>query len=141
MRKKLGVLLVAGLVYWIFFVYERPLEPSDALLEREFASWQRTLDGHGIEVERSHRTLNYEQLPHGRVGRTLYLEQKVSLDYSVVDPWLIKAILWHELGHFYFALPHGSCRIMDERANPPKYYQENWPALEEEYINLIKEKQ
>lgn len=141
MRKKLGLLLVATVVYWIFFVYERPLAPSDAALEQGFVAWQADMLAHGIEVKRSHRTLNYERLPHGRVGRALYREQKVSLDYSVVDPWLITAILWHELGHLYFDLPHGSCRIMDERAHPPRYYEENWPALKEEYINIIKTRQ
>lgn len=141
MRKKLGLLLIAAIVYWIFFIYEQPLEPSDAKLEQEFAAWQAELLEHGIEIEKKHRTLNYEQLPHGRVGRTLYLGQKISLDHSVVDHWLIKATIWHELGHLYFSLPHGSCRIMDERTSSPQYYEENWPTLKEEYINIIKTRQ
>lgn len=140
MTKKLGVILVLATVYWIFGEYERPLEPSDAALEQEFLAWQADLSRHGMDIAKKHRTLNYERLPNGRLGRTIYPAQTVTLDHSVVDPWLVRAIMWHELGHLYFKLPHGSCRIMDERAHPPQYYEENWPMLEEEYINLIKKK-
>jgi len=141
MRKGLGFLLIAVVAYWIFFVYERPLAPSDARLRLEFMEWQETLADNGIQIKPSHRALTYETLPTGRVGRTNYRTQTVSLDYSVVDPWLVKATLWHELGHLYFSLDHNSCRIMDERAHPADFYKDRWPELEKEYIKLIKQKQ
>lgn len=115
----------------------------DSELNQEYVYWAQIMTDNGIDISRSEslRVLNYAEMGADMAGRSNKFSNLIYVNaLEKGNPMTVRAIVWHELGHYTFDLEHGECRLMDAERHTHEYYAENWRNLETEYISLLLEK-
>jgi len=116
----------------------------DPRLQSYVEEWKSDMRANGFEPNdaiASLRSIEVGELTdEEQLGLTKYYEHKIIIDYDaiVLDNLTLRAIVYHELGHYVFGLEHGSCELMSETSESTDYYSANWTRIKEEYITLIR---
>lgn len=121
-------------------------EPSgysvDPVLEPIMHEWQADVTDRGLRPEvllAGLKSVAVDDLGPGKTGASSRLSQKVWIDRARLHDgfYSTKATLYHELGHWAFRLPHGSCELMGPANRSEEYYRARWSDLKREYLNTI----
>lgn len=132
------ILFFVGLVMLAAYVSnDGVLNPE---LNSEYARWSQIMEANGIDVSKSEslRVLDYADLSSSMSGISSTFSNLIYInDAERSHPLTVRAILWHELGHYTFGLKHGECRLMEAQRRDHAYIEANSKNLESEYVQLI----
>lgn len=109
-------------------------------LHSEYARWSKIMEANGIDVSNSEsiRVLDYADLSDDIAGRCSVFNNMIYINEKERGHKMtVRAILWHELGHYTFDLKHDECRIMKAERYGHDFYDANWRNLESEYVEVL----
>ncbi len=109
-------------------------------LMKEYVYWSKVMKANGIDISKSEsiRVLDFAELSDDVAGRSNRFSNLIYISHKEREHKpTVRAILWHELGHYTFDLKHDGCVIMNTELAERNYYSTHWSALESEYVNLI----
>lgn len=147
--KTFSILVILALLTWGGVSYYKYMnKPNqtmvDSRLEPYLDEWKTECEKYGIDYKVAlNRILEIKMVDHlDAAGRADKGNRTVLVNIESVgeDPWLIRAVLWHELGHYVFNLNHNDDGLMYEDIRDSSYYEGLWEGLKASYFNTIVKK-
>lgn len=142
------LLAIAGLGLTINYIvnHNRPADHSvviDPRLVQYVEEWKSDMRANGFDPDKSVvslRSVSIESLDDERLGNTWIYEHRIVVSPSAFEygDATVRAVVYHELGHYVFGLEHGSCELMAASNWSNTYYSMDWERIKEEYIKLIR---
>jgi len=130
------------------YLWTRPPGPGPAVdprLQPFLDEWQADMDREGIDVRYPIgrlRSLKFGEVGSGFVGVSNKKDNTIVLSDRLIDQgeYVIRAAVYHELGHFVFDLKHvGYFSIMNGEVLRNWQYEDRWESMKNEYLNHCKE--
>lgn len=141
MKGILGFLLIIGVVYYIIDTADKNARFDPFLIEMA-NEYGHILKAEGLDVSEAESLMILafaDFASDENVGLTNHGNHLIYINDDIRnDTVLVKAVLWHELGHYIFGLEHGDCTLMESETSPTIFYKENWAELQKEYIQECK---
>jgi len=88
------------------------------------------------------RSLKFGEISSGFVGVSNKKDNTIVLSDRLIDQgeYVIRAAVYHELGHYVFDLKHvGYFSIMNSEVLRNWQYEDQWESMKNEYLNHCKE--
>jgi len=135
--------LGVSLVCLYFFLVKMTETYHDPDLMPYYHEWQRDLTTYGLDPNSADNIIIISFSDHmamaeagvsNRNHNTIY----VNSDMADAGKYTVRAVLYHELGHYAFDLEHGSCTIMSDTVRDEDEYRLNWDQYVAEYMETIK---
>jgi hypothetical protein len=113
----------------------------DTALQEFVEDWRWEMDAANIDYHAAFNRIESIELAAAEnkyAGVTDLSTRKIKINVNQLGTGKIRtrATVYHELGHFVFGLPHGSCGIMQERCPSEEELEENWKDYVNEYLQL-----
>ena len=101
--------------------------------------WKRDMDTRGIDYDKSFKRLlkvSIVDISPNHVGESRRSTRSVSISACALDrgDYFIRALVYHELGHFVFHLDHMDGVIMTSPVLTNAEYEEQWQSAVDEYL-------
>jgi hypothetical protein len=114
-------------------------------MESYIAEWKVDMTKAGIDWVEPYKRIKriyFYNNSDDRLGYSTYNTNEVWVSSSLLrrDPYLLRASLYHEMGHFVFQLDHSSGIMSDKSLcdNDPLYYEKNWQSILKDYLEKCK---
>lgn len=153
--KNLGRIIVASIFVVVAYKYLNNFLNSDnkypdvhPTLVQVVNEWEDMMKSNGIDYRESlYRIKKIEIVDKldGRhqAGESNKRDRTIKIKSSHLDNgyWVVRATVWHELGHYIFNLEHDNSRldIMNSTNSKEIEYKQNWDELKRNYIKSCKE--
>lgn len=156
--KTLGTLVTIGILvgYSVWAIINNEQDPvyNSSEVESIVSEWKQDINNAGIdadtEIKTVDRILIVDSIPHGFLNSELTTDIMGRSDLSTRTIWILnrpmkrdqlKALLYHELGHYVFNLDHeGTGDIMSTHIKEDNgYYAQHWAHLLPKYLQKCKE--
>jgi hypothetical protein len=111
----------------------------DPRLSAVVEEWKRDMDTRGIDYKKSFKRLlkvSIVDISPNHVGESRRSTRSVSISACALDrgDYFIRALIYHELGHFVFHLDHMDGVIMTSPVLTNAEYEEQWQEAVDEYL-------
>jgi hypothetical protein len=151
MKTIISALMIGGLIGYMTWTWgKNQTEPviEDPRITKVIEDWKHDLDSVGLDSETLIRRVDYiklvKQIPNDPdtlvVGNASWTTRTIYILDRSYEPEYLKALVYHELGHYLFNLDHRdkgmimSAELLEE----PGYYKQNWSRLLPVYLEKCK---
>lgn len=144
------LMVIAALTVGLYFALQSPsqLEENivlvDPALKPYVREWCYEMEQAGLDWEPGFRNLRSIQLADYSVdevetvgGRTDFNKHTITVNrkYAQNGSCIARNVVFHELGHAVFDLPHNCCSIMNtDGTKDNRQYCESWSLMVREYV-------
>lgn len=146
LRFIIAIVITCAITYAIFVaivISTKDSSPPKVAPELEdlVEEWKRDMDRANISYSQAFNRINAIELappesPYAGVTELSTRKIKINVKQFSTGYARTKATLYHELGHFVFALGHVDGTIMQEKCPSEEELQENWEDYINEYLDL-----
>jgi len=138
--KTVGIIVFFGTLFGLASMLSNQDGRYDRELQAEYRNWVKVMESHDIDVSKSEnlQVLDFKNMSDDIAGETNIFSDLIYVNEDMREhKATVKAIIWHELGHYTFDLKHGECDLMNAERFEHDYYKQNWRVLRAEYIETI----
>jgi hypothetical protein len=153
MKKIINLILAGCGIAFILWTYQNnQIDPvmEDPEIRLIVEEWKRDMNSIGLNgdklIKRVDRIMIVKQIPSQEkshtVGKSDHGTRTIWIRERQYEPEYLKALVYHELGHYLFDLKHlGTGEIMSKHLlEEPGYYKKNWDNLLPIYLDKCKNK-
>lgn len=147
MKKILGLIIFVGVVMLIqsFIIKEGLCKRTniDSSLVEYVNEWKKDMKTAGIDYGSVFDRIDniyFKDNTDNRLGYSTYGKREIWVSSSLRGkPYLIRASLYHELGHYVFQLDHSDGIMAANKIGSNDFYEKNWNLLLKGYLLKCKD--